>query len=182
MSPQNKPTLESDEWVDIKPVVASKMDEIENGLSVLHTKDHHLAGTTHEMAALANRLQRKQKEKANQMVLVNSTSKNRNENFAPKFLEVKRLFDKLVQYCQPKWGVFLALLAESDDSPLDQPIRLLVNDPLLDRALTNTMTLNHHVAALILNLAINVAIGSPFIIIDGLDYFIEPCLIGYLKF
>lgn len=153
------------------------MDRIEDELPVLQTKDAYLKCSANEMIKMKKKLGKQQKEIAKQMVETNSLMENRNEAFEPNFLKLKQCFHGLVEYCRPKWGVHLELLAVND-YPLGEPIRLMVDDPKNDEALTRTLTLNHSIAALILQLAINIAIGAQFIIIDGLDDFIEPCLIG----
>lgn len=181
MTPQNKPTINSDEWPDVQSAVALKMDEIQKELAVLKTEDHYKGCSTHTLTNMKKKMMKQQRQKANEMVKLNSQLKIRNEAFEPHFLKLKQCLHGLVQYCRPKWGVHFEFSA-ADSSPLNEPIRLMVDDPQLDRAFTHTMTLNHRIGALILQLAINIAIGSQFIIIDSLDAFIEPCLIKYVKF
>lgn len=177
LAPQNKPIFESYDYPDVQSAVALKMNEIKEVLPVLETKDAFLKGDVHEMIELKKKSHKQQKQKANQMVEMTSQLKNRDEAFAPHFSKLKQCFYGLVQYCRSEWAILLDISAV-DESPLSEPIHLMVNDPKLDPALAQTMTLNHCIAVLILQLTINAAIGSQFIIVDGLDDFIEPCLIA----
>lgn len=156
------------------------MHEIEEGLAVLQTEDHYNLCTADAMSAMKADFVKQQRKKAINMVKLVKPLNNRKEAFEPHFRKLEQHLHGLVNYIQPKWGVYLELSAGVD--PLDEPIRLMVDDPQLHSALTRTMTLNHSIAALILQLAINIAIGSQFIIIDTLDAFVEPCLIEYVEF
>lgn len=155
------------------------MDEIQKQLAVLQTKDIYAGYSNHELIKIKNKLMQQQRQMSNKMVELNSPLMSRSEAFAPQLSKLKECLDALMTYCRPKWGVHLELMAENS---LDAPIRLLVDDPTLDGAHSNTTTLNHNIAALILQLAINITIGSRFIIIDSSDGFIEPCLIEYVIF
>lgn len=145
-------------------------------LPLLQTKDPHVNLTPNELNTLSSQLRMKQKAKIIELTQANSQLNGRNEAFQPKFSQLKRCLGSLAGYCRPKWGVYLELIGE-DDFLLDKPIRLVVDDPVLDRVYRNTVTLNHGIAAVILQLAINITIGSQFIIIDGVDEFVEPCLV-----
>lgn len=177
MTPQNKPIFASNDWPDVQSGVESKMDNIEKKLPVLKTKDGYLKCSARQMSKLKKDLRKNQREMAKKLVEMDELLKNRNEAFRPHFSELQERIKKLLEYCGPKWNLFLALSAV-DEYPLGESIRLMVDDRQLDRALTQTMTSNHSIAVLILQLAINLTIGSHFIIIDALDDFIEPCLIA----
>lgn len=180
MTPADKPKHPEMSWTDINPENVSIMKEIQQMLNVLQTIDSYLNCTANELRLVKNQLQTLRKGKETALVTVNSELTDRNEAIKPKLLQLKQHVDGLVRYCRPKWGVYLELSA-TDDFPLSEPIRLLVDDPELDPALKNTMTLNHGIAALVLQLAINITIESPFLIVDGLDKFVEPCLIAYVQ-
>lgn len=153
------------------------MNEIKNELqTVLETQGQHMGCPLHAFTKMKKDLMKERKQKVDEIVKLKSSSNDRNEAFELHFLNLQQYLQGLVQYCQPKWGVHLELSAQ-DCSPLDQSIHLMVDDRKLDSAFSRTVTLNHSVAALILQLAINITIDSQFIIIDGLNDFIEPCLI-----
>lgn len=183
LSPQNKPILDrsvDESWSADKSAVALMMDEIQEELSEVQENDYYLK-CFDELISLKKECSNQQRAKVKQMVELKSIIKKRNEIFEPYFLEFKHCFDRLVDYCRPQWAVHSELIAADDNSALDEPIRLLVDDRQLDHAFTYTMTLNHSVAAFILHLAMNITCGSQFIIIDGLNRSIEPCLIPYVK-
>lgn len=153
------------------------VNEIKQELPVLQIKDPYLSCTVQELNTLKKQLQKQQRDKVQRLVKIKAALKQRNEAFGPQFSQFKRNFNDMVQYCRHNWGVHLELSAV-DGSPLDEPIRLMIDDPELDHVLKHTVTLNHDIAAFMLQLAINITIGSQFIIIDSIDEFVEPCLIA----
>lgn len=177
LAPENKPAIESGDLSDIQSAVASKMDEIQKKLAVLQTKDNYTSCTAHTLIKIKKELMEQKRHTVNEIFELKSPLMSRSDAFKPQFSKLKECLHGLVEYCRPKWGVHLELFGEVS---LDAPIRLMVDDQTLDRALTKAVTLNHGVAALILQLAINITIGSQFIIIDGSNGFIEPCLIEYV--
>lgn len=155
------------------------MDEIQKSFAVLQTKDSYAKYTPHELNKVKRDLMEQQRHMASEIIGLHSPLTSRSEAFAPQLAKLKDRFHGLMQYCRAKWAVHLELMAEIS---LEAPIRMMVDDPTLDRALINKTTLNHGIAAFILQLAINITIGSPFIIIDGLNGFIEPRLNEYENF
>lgn len=177
---ENKPTYDAEEYFsDIQPAIASKMNEIKEKLPILQMKDPYVTCLTKELSALENQLKEQEKAKKIQLVRKKSEFKVRNEAFEPKFSDLKSCLSDLTAHIRPNWGVYLDLLA-NDESPLDETIRLLVADCARDPVFKNTLTLNHGIAVLILQLAINITIGSPFIIVGEIDEFVEASLNEYV--
>lgn len=99
--------------------------------------------------------------------------------FNGRFRAFADVFDSLAKDCYTKWNLALELFY--NDSPLEHPIRFIVDDQTIDPAYVCGALLNHHLAALILKLAMNKFLRSPVIIFDRIDYVIDPHLIRYLQ-
>lgn len=110
---------------------------------------------------------------------MNNQQKNRVRTFNERFQQFTNVFDDFAKYCYKKWNLALQLFYS--DSPLEHPIRLIVDDPKVDPAFVYAALLNHHLAALILKLAINKFVRSPVIIFDSIDYVIDQNFIRYLQ-
>lgn len=90
--------------------------------------------------------------------------------------DLDKTFKELAKKCQ-KYDLTMKLHA--DNPALKSKICISVDDGTADSMMPNLATTqNHHVAGLILQMAINCVIESPFLIFDSLDYALQPKLIG----
>lgn len=156
------------------------MDEIQKDLAALPATANYNGCTAPALKDIMEDMMQQQQHLTGKVIGLNSPLMRRSEAFKPELTKLKECVEALMKCFGPKCnGMHLELMGEVS---LEAPIRLMVDDLKLDQTLINTMTLNHSVAALILQLAINIVIDSPFIIIDGLDDFIEPRLAEYVIF
>lgn len=99
-----------------------------------------------------------------------------NDRNAYSFEDLDENFNNLAEICQ-EYGLTMEL--HSDDAALKSKIFMTVEDETTDSKMPNlTTTQNHQVAGLVLKMAINCVIDSPFLIFDSLNYALEPQLIG----
>lgn len=175
---ENRPDIDPNEqsMSKIREAVSAKISKIEDMLCSLDRKDEHLH---YDVTNTKKHFQKEQTKMNNQMVNERNKFRNRNEAFKTHFDEFLANFDSFSEYCQQKWGMLLRLCY--DEQLLLHPIRMIVEDPLLDDAHGQGTILNHYAAALVVQLAINKTIRSPILIIDSLDYMIEPKLIRLVQ-
>lgn len=99
-----------------------------------------------------------------------------NDRVAESSKDLNETFNKLSEICQQD-GLTMEL--HSDDNALKSKICMSVEDKTTDSKMPNLATTqNHQVAGLVLKMAINCVIESPFLIFDCLEYALEPHLIG----
>lgn len=162
----------------VREIVAAKIKKIEEVLYLLELKNGYLHFNDDELDSLKKRAQKANTAKTNEMTADYRKFKSRRAAFEPQFEAFCQCFEKFATNCKEKWGMSLNLSRDELFPLLEGTIQLSVEDPLLDAAYAKGTTLIHYAAALVLRLAINEAVDSPILIIDSLDYIVEPQLIG----
>lgn len=109
------------------------------------------------------------------MVKLHRQNDDRVNGFGEKFQKFLQNFEKMSKFCNEKWDMTVNL--QYFEPALRYPIHMAISDPNLDLGYNEMTNLNHHLAALVMKLAINQTLESPFLIFDSLDYVIEPCMI-----
>lgn len=165
---------------EISEIVNERIAAIDNVLKVCDISDplpHYSGEAVKRMAKQANRLKN---EASRNLVKEERQFDARVNDFEECFQNFLRNFNKLITYCNNKWN--MSVMLTHIEPALRYPITMCVSDTKLDLAYDELTNLNHHLAALLLKLAINKTLGSPILIFDSLDYVMEPCMIKYKTF
>lgn len=163
-------------------IVGTHVMKIKQAIAKYKHKSDRIHGNDAALRALEKMLKRSQINIKNKMVASKRAFDVRVNTFTEKFVNFLPTFQSLVNICSQHWQMNLSLDYSTALSPLLEPILLLVSDPTLDQSYNEMTTLNHHAAAIILKLAINLAIGSPILIFDSIDYIVEERLKKYAHF
>lgn len=161
----------------IYKTIASQIAEIE--LQNMEFKHSHIFYDDRELRMMAKKNKSLMKKVNIQVATERRQFHARVQAFEERFLPFVNVFDQLAQKCST-WNMSLKLSYE--EPALQSPIQMLVCDPKIGFEHKQITTLNHQAAAFLLKLAINRAIGSPILILDSLDYIIEPQLIRLILF
>lgn len=161
-------------------IVGTHVMKIKQAIAEFKHKNNRIHCNDAELRALEQMLKKGQTKIKNMMVAPKRAFDVRVNAFTEKFEQFfLPSFKSLVNICSQHWQMSLSLVYSTALSPLKEPILLLVSDPTLDQSYNEMTALNHHAAAIILKLAINLAIGSPILIFDSIDYIVEDRLKKY---
>ena len=133
-------------------------------------KDDRILYDDPELSNLKKKNNRLNKNIKNQIVYDQRQMNIRVDAFQKEFERFIEHFNTMSSDCNSEWDIQMKL--NYDNPALKSHIKMLVADGGV------ITTVQHHVAALVLKLAMNCTIGSPILIIDGQDYVIESQLMG----
>lgn len=175
---ENRPVIDPNDRsiAKIRDAVTAKIQKIEE---VLRYLDHENPNLHYNETTMKKKFQNAQIKMNDEMVKESRQLRNRSTAFETPFNDLLANFDSFAKCCEEQFGMSLHLCY--NDPLLEYPIRMTVEDPLLDEAHQRATNLNHYGASLVLQLAINDTIGSPILIVDSLEYMIEPNLIRYIQ-
>lgn len=159
----------------VHEIFVQQIMDIEQAMEMFNINEEHIHYKNEELLEMEKMEKKCRQKKKKSMVQEKRNFDARVDAFDEKFQAFSQWFVRMAEFCSERWDLNLSL--SFDDSPLRSPITMVVADPKLDPAYGQMATLNHHAAAVALKLAINLSIGSPILIVDSLDYIIEPELI-----
>lgn len=170
------------EWKNIKlmtdlwEMVANKLMDIERDTDLTYFDFAFVFYTDRNLKKMKLACKKSANNIKQKMVMAMKQNNDRAAAFQEHFDRFVDIFNSIASLGFDRWKVDLNLGYE--DTALSSPISMFVFDPILDFAYGNAATkFNHHLAALILKLAINVYLKSPILIFDSIDNIVEPCLI-----
>ncbi|XP_031618145.1 uncharacterized protein LOC116337606 [Contarinia nasturtii] len=118
---------------------------------------------------------KKKKAAQVEMIAERNSFQKRCVEFEQKIEDFDKHYIDIAEKCSS-----IGIALNPKEFSLKSPIRQLVDDQVNNPGCVDMMmsTYNHHNAALILKLAMNLTVESPILIFDSLDYIIEPQLIS----